>query len=491
MTLHDLFAASFVSQRDLPAVVVDDPASGGVRTLTFGDIDARASRMAAVLTERGVARGDRVAVYLANRIEFVDLFLACLRIGAVLVPMNILYKTRELNDILSDAEPRIVVAAADSRDVLPGGAPLVALAELVDEASRTEPASAPVPIGDDDLALIIYTSGTTGRSKGAALTHANVVANTSAIISSWRITSADRYLAVLPLFHVHGLANGICSWLATGFQMRLVERFDRDRIATLFETFEPTLFFGVPTMYVRMLDFDADTARRIGAAARLFVSGSAPLPVSVFEAFRARFGHAILERYGMSETLMLISNPYGGERRAGTVGQPLPGVSVRIVDPDGRDVGPGETGQVLVRGANVFHGYWRNPAATAAAFDGSWFRTGDLGVRSADGYCSLQGRASDLIITGGFNVYPREIEERLLAFPGVIEAAVVGAPDAVRGEVPVAYVVAGADFDPDLAREACAREMASFKVPRAFVRVEALPRNALGKVQKQLLPRSP
>ena len=489
MTLNDLFAASFTTHAHTPAVMVDDPAARGGRTLTFGDIDARASRMAAALTARGVTRGDRVGIYLPNCIEFVELFLACLRIGAVFVPTNILYKTRELNDILSDAEPRIVVATAAGRDVLPPEAPFVELSDLVGEADRAGHAPAQVLIGDDDLALIIYTSGTTGRSKGAALTHANVVANTSAIVTAWRITSADRYLAVLPLFHVHGLANGICSWLATGFQMRLAERFERDRIAELFETFQPTLFFGVPTMYVRMLDFDEKAARRIGAAARLFVSGSAPLPAQVFEAFCRKFGHAILERYGMSETLMLVSNPYGGERRPGTVGLPLPGVSVRIVDRDGRDVPAGESGQVLVRGANVFSGYWRNPAATAAAFDGDWFRTGDMGVRSADGYCTLQGRASDLIITGGFNVYPREIEECLLAFPGVVEAAVVGAPDLVRGEVPVAYVVAGPDFDPDRAREACARDMASFKVPRAFVRVEALPRNALGKVQKQLLPR--
>jgi malonyl-CoA/methylmalonyl-CoA synthetase len=244
----------------------------------------------------------------------------------------------------------------------------------------------------------------------------------------------------------------------------------------------------VPTIYVRLLELDEGDARRFGAVARLFVSGSAPLPAQVFADFRERFGHAILERYGMSEALMLISNPYDGERRPGTVGRPLPGVSVRLVTADGSDAADGEPGEVFVRGPNVFSGYWRNPDATDAAFDDGWFRTGDIGERSADGYYSLRGRASELIITNGFNVYPREIEELLLEIPGVSEVAVVGAPDATRGEVPVAYMVASDGFQSGAALEACTRGLAPFKVPRAFVRVEALPRNALGKVQKHLLP---
>jgi malonyl-CoA/methylmalonyl-CoA synthetase len=307
---------------------------------------------------------------------------------------------------------------------------------------------------------------------------------------------------VLPLFHVHGLGNGVCAWLASGCRMRLVERFDHQRAAALFEAFQPTLFFGVPTIYLRLLDLPSDVAQRIGERTRLFVSGSAPLPSRVFDAFRDRFGHSILERYGMSETLMLISNPYDGERRPGTVGFPLPGVSVRLVNDDGEQIGKkadkeaeageGQIGRIEVRGANVFREYWRNPDATRAAFAGSvderWFRTGDLAERSSDGYYTLRGRASDLIISGGFNIYPREIEELLLELPGIAEVAVVGAPDDRRGEVPVAYVVAPAGFDEAAARELCARSLASFKAPRAFVRVDALPRNALGKVQKHLLP---
>jgi malonyl-CoA/methylmalonyl-CoA synthetase len=270
--------------------------------------------------------------------------------------------------------------------------------------------------------------------------------------------------------------------------MRLAERFEVERAEALFDAFQPTLFFGVPTIYVRLLELSVEAAQRIGRHARLFVSGSAPLPSAVHDAFRERFGHTILERYGMSETLMLISNPYEGERRAGTVGFPLPGVSVRLASPDGREIGEGQALQVLVRGPNVFSGYWRNAEATANAFHEGWFKTGDLADRSGDGYYTLRGRASDLIISGGFNIYPREIEELLLEQPGVREAAVVGAPDPRRGEVPVAYVVPEGEVDAAQLREACTRGLASFKVPRGFVGVESLPRNALGKVQKHLLP---
>jgi malonyl-CoA/methylmalonyl-CoA synthetase len=241
-------------------------------------------------------------------------------------------------------------------------------------------------------------------------------------------------------------------------------------------------------MYVRLLELDADVAARIGSKARLFVSGSAPLPAAVLEAFRDKFAHTILERYGMSETLMNISNPYAGERRAGTVGLPLPGVSVRIVDHAGTPLGDHAIGELELRGPNVFSAYWNNPAATAAAFRDGWFRTGDLAERSSDGYYTLHGRSSDLIISGGFNIYPREIEEVLLEQPGVREAVVVGAPDPKRGEVPVAYIVSDDRLDEAALREACGRLLASFKAPRGYVQVASLPRTALGKVQKHLLP---
>src|SRR5262249_26491132 len=286
--------------------------------------------------------------------------------------------------------------------------------------------------------------------------------------------------------------NGVHAWLASGCRMRLAGRFDIKRAGALFESFQPTLFFGVPTIYVRLLELPPDQARRVGERMRLFVSGSAPLPARVLETFRAKFGHTILERYGMSETLMNVSNPYQGERRAGSVGFPMPGVSVRILDDGMRPVSEGKVGEVCVRGPNVCAGYWRRPDATAEAFvdgpGGKWFRTGDLAERSVDGYITLRGRRTELIISGGFNIYPREIEEILLEQAGVREVVVCGAPDERRGELPVAYIVADETFDEKVAEEACRKSLASFKTPRAFIRVDSMPRTALGKVQKHLLP---
>jgi malonyl-CoA/methylmalonyl-CoA synthetase len=481
-----LFDASLVGRADLPALEIGPP-GGAVETPTFGEVAARRNRMARALAARGLRAGDRLAVQLANRLEFLDLFLACLELRVLFVPVNVLYREREVGHIVGDAEPRAVVTTSDLASLVPVGTPAWDVDDLAAEAGSATPADPSSPDTDaaprdDSPAVIVYTSGTTGRAKGAVLSHENLAANARTLVEAWRITAQDRYLAVLPLFHVHGLANGVCSWLASGCRMRLVERFEHDKAQELFDEFRPTLFFGVPTVYVRLLDLPDEAARRIGARARLFVSGSAPLPTHVFAAFRAKFAHAMLERYGMTETLMTIGNPYDGERRPGTVGRALPGVDVRIVAEDGRDLPDGRIGELLVRGPAVFSGYWRRPEATAAAFVDGWFRTGDLGERASDGYLTLRGRASDLIISRGFNVYPREIEEVLLEQPGVREAAVVGVPDEQRGEV-AAACFAG-DAEPTALEAACRRLLASFKVPRVFARVDALPRNAMGKVDR-------
>ena len=486
MQLADLFAASLAGQADDVAIEVDLPA-GGTAALTFGDLDARSNRLARLLTRRGLRGGDRVGVYLANRLEFIDLLLACVKLGLVLVPINILYREREIAHIVGDAAPKAVVTTRESFAAFPGVVTFDA-AELMTESSAEPDDTVRVAIDGRAPAAIVYTSGTTGRSKGAVLTHDNCLANTVNLVGCWRITSSDRYLAVLPLFHVHGLANGLMTWLASGCRMRLVERFEAHRAVEWFTSFTPTLFFGVPTVYVRLLDIPEPIAADIGRHMRLFVSGSAPLPAAVFEGFRQRFGHAILERYGMSETLMNLSNPYAGERRPGSVGFPLPGLATRVVAPDGSDVPAGQIGELLVRGPNVFSGYWGQPEASAAAFVDGWFRTGDLAERAEDGYFTLRGRRTDLIISGGFNIYPREIEELLLEEPDVREAVVVGVPDERRGELPVAYLVTDRPVDAGALEARCRRALASFKVPRAFVRVEALPRTALGKVQKHLLP---
>ena len=454
MQLMDLFDHSLVGRARQEGLEF------GGRTFTFGEIDAHTDALARALAARGVEAGDRVCVYLPNSPDVIALFVACQKLGVIHVPVNILYRERELEHIRRDAEPKL----------------------FVDEGMLSELKSAPLAAGarvrtrldGDAPAMIVYTSGTTGASKGAVITHNNMLANTANIVTCWEITQADRFLLALPLFHVHGLGNGIHSWLATGCRMRLLERFEHQRAAAEFLAYRPTLFFGVPTIYVRLLEAPPE----IAAHMRLFVSGSAPLPAAVHEAFREKFGHTILERYGMSETMMNTSNPYAGERRAGTVGTPLPGISLRIVN-----------GEVQLKGPNIFAGYWRNPEATAKAFDDGWFKTGDMGELSEDGYLTLTGRKSDLIISGGFNIYPREIEELLLEQEGVAEAAVVGVSDAVRGEVPVAYVVQRGGCEVAKLEECCRAKLASFKVPRAFVMVDALPRTALGKVQKHLLPK--
>jgi malonyl-CoA/methylmalonyl-CoA synthetase len=387
--------------------------------------------------------------------------------------------------IVTDSSPVAVVASESA-----GVPDAWRVEELLREASR-ENARPEVLVTDPEApAAIVYTSGTTGASKGAILTHQMFAVNAVNLAACWQITAADRLLLPLPLFHVHGLGNGLHTWLLSGCRMRLLERFDRETAAAQFEDFAPTLFFGVPTMYTRMQDFDEAAAHRIGGRMRLFVSGSAPLPAQNLENFRRLYGHTILERYGMTETLMNISNPYAGERRPGSVGLPLPGVSVRNLDPDGNPVADGETGELYLRGPNVTPGYWRNPGATASAFRDGWFRTGDLAARSPDGYFTLQGRRSDLIISAGFNIYPREIEEWLCEQPEVAEAAVAGVPDPVRGEIPVAYIVAAGACDTAAIEQRCRAALASFKIPRKFVLIEKLPRTALGKVQKHLLIRN-
>jgi malonyl-CoA/methylmalonyl-CoA synthetase len=455
MNLRDLFNLSLVNRRDEAALEWKG------EVYTFGEIDQRSDRMAAALTEHGLTQGDRVCVQLANCIELIDIYLACVKLGVIFVPVNILYRDREVAHIVSDAEPKLFITA-----------------ENIPEPGRTGPR--PVPLDGDTPAALVYTSGTTGTSKGAILTHNNFAANALNLLTCWQISSQDRFLLALPLFHVHALGNGLHCWLISGCRMRLLERFEHQTAVEQFLDFRPTLFFGVPTIYVRLLETPLAEARQIGNDMRLFVSGSAPLPAHVLEEFRGLFGHTILERYGMTETIMNISNPYVGERRPGSVGLPLPGVSVRLSD----------SGEILLKGPNVFAGYWKREDATRDAFVDGWFKTGDIATRSSDGYYTLSGRKSDLIISGGFNIYPREIEEFLMEQPEIVEAAVVGEPDRLRGEIPIAYIVVRETIDPDILIERCKAKLASFKVPRRLLTVDLLPRNALGKVQKHLLCRA-
>jgi malonyl-CoA/methylmalonyl-CoA synthetase len=484
MTLGTLFEASFRERRDQVGLEWKGT------SFTFGELDARANRMARALAARSLGSGDRLAVYLANRLEVIDLYLACTRLGITYVPINVLYREREIEHILRDVRP--VALLSDGMPPATVQVPLWQIDELAREAAAMAPDPLVTPLPDEEAAAaIIYTSGTTGAAKGAVLTQANFAANALRLDEAWRITASDRLLLALPLFHVHGLGNGLHCWLAAGARMRLLERFDASTTPAELLDFETTVFFGVPTMYVRLLEVAEPIADRIGKRMRLFVSGSAPLPTHVFNDFQRRYRHAILERYGMTETLMILGNPYDKQRRAGTVGPPLPGVEVRLLDGDRQEVPDGQGGELYVRSDALFAGYFGQPDATREAFVDGWFRTGDLAVRSNDGYYTLRGRRSDVIISGGFNVYPREIEELLIEQDGVADAAVAGIPDRVRGEVPIAYIVGKPDrVALDVARleAVCRQKLASFKVPRSFVQVEGLPRTALGKVQKHLLP---
>lgn len=469
---------------------------------TFGELEACSNCLARRFLKDGLVPGDRIVVYLANSIEFIVVYLAILKAGLIFIPINVLYRAREVRQVINDAEPRGVVTSRDLISHLKPclqarrrkGGPKIVLYRANDFEKLTRNLSSePVtsPCNAESPAVIMYTSGTTGAPKGAVLSHRNLMANTRAILDTWRIIDEDRLLLVLPLFHVHGLGNGLHAWLTTGLRLRLLERFRRESIVEEFRQFSPTLFYGVPTIYERLLDVEPETAREIGDSMRLFISGSAPLPAVTLERFRDLYGHDILERYGMSETLMNISNPYESERRPGSIGKPLPGVTIRLVKPEtGKPVDVGETGEILIRGDNVFTGYRNRPEANAAAFtsDG-FFRSGDLAVCSNDGYYSLVGRRGDLIISSGFNIYPRQIEELLLEQPGVAEAAVVGLPDPLRGEVPVAYIKPseGEELDGQALRNVCRQSLASFKVPRRIIFVDKLPRNALGKLQRHLV----
>ncbi|MGH7615593.1 MAG: AMP-binding protein, partial [Gemmatimonadaceae bacterium] len=356
MHLTQLFDLSLIGRAHATGLVWED------RSLTFGEIEARAARMANELSARGLSKGDRLCVHLANCVEFIDLFLACARLGVILVPMNVLYRARELRHIVYDAEPVAVITARGSDAEYPEGTTVWMIDDLVSRAASRDISRTPVAIDGDDPAVIIYTSGTTGAAKGAVLSHNNLASNGLTLTGVWRITDRDRYLGALPLFHVHGLGNGLHCWLISGCTMRLLERFEQRTAAETLMTFKPTVFFGVPTMYVRLLDpalVSDEQARAIGASARLFVSGSAPLPAHTHAAFHARYGHTILERYGMSEALMIMSNPHDGERRAGSVGPPLPGVSARIVAEDGEILGDDMVGEIQIKSPHLIAQYWR------------------------------------------------------------------------------------------------------------------------------------
>jgi len=476
--------------------------------LRFGDLTySRAGTLhlaaawASRLRAEGVQPGDRVALFLANSAAFVGAYLGVHLAGAIAVLVNTQYRQVELDHILRDSGAILCVTDSSGERELAAlgesheGAPPDLRCSLVVERDAPRPSltrRAPLPPlpAADAPAIIAYTSGTTGRSRGAVLLHRNLIANALAVTQAWHWDARDRLLLMLPLFHAHGLCVGIHGTISVGAFADVRPKFDAAEALDTLLNGEPTMFFGVPTMYGRLI---AEARARAAAppGLRLYVSGSAPLGVQTFEEFRALTGQAILERYGMTETIMNCTNPYDGERRPGSVGGPFPGQEARIVDVVTRRPMHDETpGEIQVRGPHVFPGYWRNEGATVEAFDAEgWFNTGDLGWRSADGYFTISGRARELIISGGFNIYPREVEEVLLTHPGIADVAVYGLPDADFGEQVAAAVVRapGCAVTDDEIVEYCRARLASYKKPRRVSFVADLPRNAMGKVQKHIL----
>ena len=468
---------------------------------SYADVLDEVRYVAGVLASYGLAKGERAALYLGNSPSFVAAYLGVLWLGGVVVPVNTRYRALELRHMLADSGARLVVTdeagGAELEAVLADfSAPPDALVlSGQPEADRTAWSNLapyqplfpePRPLSHADLAVIGYTSGTTGKSKGAVLTHGNFVANSAAVTSAWRWTPGDRLLLALPLFHMHGLGVGLHGTLLQGSSLILERKFEAEDAFETLLSGAATMFFGVPTMYARLLEVARHRQQR-PQNLRLLVSGSAPLSAQLHREVEAVFGMRILERYGMTETVMNLGNPYDGVRKPGTVGVPFPGVALKIADPaTGAEVPRGEVGELQLRGPNVMTGYWRDPEATALAFtpDG-FFRTGDLGFRDADGYTTLTGRAKELIISGGFNVYPREVEEVVAEVPGVREVAVLGLPDPDLGERVIAVVVG--DTEPEAILKHCQAKIAGFKKPRMVYFVEELPRNAMGKVQKHLL----
>jgi malonyl-CoA/methylmalonyl-CoA synthetase len=488
MTLLDLIDGALHERGDAPAV----------NDVTYRALRLGSLRVARRLRERGLRAGDRLSLYCENRLAFVFAYLAALRSGIIAVPTNVLYRTVDLQHVLSDADARAVMVSEQTaphvHHLADRGRELIDAHEVEawarDEA--IEPLTIEHRVQPADVAAIIYTSGTTGRSKGAQLTHDNFATIAAQLTTAWRWTAADRLLIALPLFHLHGLAAALNSTLAAGAHILIHERFDARTIMQTLREAGVTMFFGVPTMYVRLLALPDDgPAPRL----RLFVSGSAALPADVHRAFEQRFGGVILERYGATEFGFPLTNRFGGPRVPGSVGIPMPGTAARIAaPPDGVEpLPPGEVGELLVSGPTVFAGYWNNPAATEAAFvtDGSgrrWYRSGDLARHDPnDDVYQIVGRIKELIISGGFNVYPREIETEIDRYPGVRASAVIGAPDPARGELPVAFIECEREVDAEALIAYLRENLASFKVPKAVRVIDALPRNALGKVEKQRL----
>jgi malonyl-CoA/methylmalonyl-CoA synthetase len=507
MSIADAFKKTFRRFPDKMAIELNDKA------VTFHEIDTITNRISNSLKDLGVEKGDRVVQFVPNSFELIYTTVSSFKIGAIVVPMNTAFKEREISFFLQDSEPKVIVTDMERLPVLenvlkdtpslkhfaaaqrlakkiividPGkiAGKYLAFHELLDN-KEDEPK---VEIDDEDGAIIFYTSGTTGRPKGALLAQRSLTSNLEALKNAWRWTSDDLFLLTLPMFHIHGLGVGLCGSLYTGCSTIVRNKFDAKDVLNTIQARKVTLFMGVPTMYFRLLEAE-DCDKFDASSMRLFVSGSAPLSKDLFTKFHKTFGHKILERAGMSESMMNYSNPYDGDRRPGTVGFSLPGVEARIVDENFNDVPTNVEGEIVLKGPNLLKEYWHNEEATQKAFVDGWFKTGDICKKDEDGYISIVGRSRDIIISGGVNLYPREIEEVIESIPAVKEAAVVGVPDEEFGEAVKACIVLenGAKFTEEEVIAYCKARLASFKKPKYVEFLDDLPKNAMGKIMKDRL----
>jgi malonyl-CoA/methylmalonyl-CoA synthetase len=499
MDNRNLFAAlraAFPQDLDTTAVETDNGLA-----YSWRDLERGTAMIANLLQSLGIEEGARIAVQVEKSVEAMMLYLATLRAGYVFLPLNTAYQKAEIEYFVGNAEPAVVVCTQAnfgwvSKIAFQAGTQHVftlgddRTGSLLERAARQSDRQQPVQRRDDDLAAILYTSGTTGRSKGAMLTHGNLRSNAEVLKTAWGWRPGDVLIHALPIFHVHGLFVALHGALLNGSKMFWFAKFDPKKVIE--RMLDATVFMGVPTLYTRMLA-ESRLNKVVVRNMRLFISGSAPLLLETFNEWQERTGQTILERYGMSETIMLTSNPYeaqDGERRGGTVGFPLPGVGLRVRGDQGQDLPAGEIGGIQVKGPNVFKGYWRMPEKTREEFtDDGWFRTGDVGKVDERGYVTIVGRSKDLIISGGYNVYPAEIEGYLNDMPGVAESAVVGVPHPDFGEVGVAIVIAkpGAKLEGEDLMATLKSQLANFKIPKRCFIVDELPRNTMGKVQKNLL----
>lgn len=472
--------------------------TGEGKAYSYGDIERESARLANFLVDSGAKPGDRVSVQVAKSPEALCLYLACLRGGFVFHPLNTGYTSSELEYFFANAEPAVVVCDSASLGVIEPLVKQLSIAKLytldgdgsgslIEQSRDSSDESILVQQARDDMACLLYSSGTTGKPKGIVLTHNNLYENAHTLVEAWGFSEDDVLLHALPVFHVHGLFVALGCVLLSGASMRWLAGFDAGKMIKLMP--ECTSMMGVPTYYTRLLANENFT-REVASHMRLFVSGSAPLLEETFYEFESRTGHRILERYGMTETNMNTSNPLEGERKPGTVGPPLPGVEVRICDDEGNVLSAGEIGNLQVRGANVFREYWKMPEKTAEdKTEDGYFNTGDKGVIDDDGYVAIVGRSKDMIISGGLNVYPVEIEAVINDMRGVKESAVIGIPHADFGEAVVAVIVpaANASLEEEQVIAEARDKLANFKIPKRVVFIEELPRNTMGKVQKNLL----